>query len=159
MNDPAKNHVLPGASGAPTGPNGIDDPLYLRARRNMVYVLLLSLVVALYSSGWRMAVGVALGGALSFFNLRWLAASVRGILNYVVAAQDGKIPPFTSAKFLLRYYLIAGVIGAAVWSGQVPALGIGIGFFAFVGGVMIEAAYRLYLILVGRDFSEENAKE
>lgn len=143
MSDPAIDHEV------------IDDPLYRRARRNMVCLLLLALVAAAYWSGWRMALGVALGGALSFFNLRWLTASLRGILSQAVVAQDGRVPPFTAAKFVLRYYLIACAIGFAVWTGTIHPLGIGIGFFAFAGGVMIEAAYRLTLILTGRDSAEE----
>jgi hypothetical protein len=142
VNDPAPDQAA------------INDPLYRRARRNMIVFLLLALVVAALYSGWHMARGVALGGALSFFNLRWLTASLRGILNAAVIAQDGKVPPFTAGKFVLRYYVIAVVIGLAVWTGNIHPLGIGIGFFAFVAGVMLEAAYRLYLILTGQDFSE-----
>lgn len=147
MNDPATDHATPNAPD--------DDLLYRRARRNMIGFLLLALVVAVFVSGWRMALGVALGGALSFFNLRWLAASLRGILNAAVVAKDGKVPPFTASKFVLRYYLIACAIGIAVWTGNIHPLGIGVGFFAFAAGVMIEAAYRLTLILIGKDSAQE----
>jgi len=114
------------------------------------------LIAASYG-GKRMALGVALGSALSFLNLRWLTSIVRGILSDAVLMQNGCVPPFTAGKLILRYYLVAFIIGAAVWTGDFHPLGIGVGFAAYVGGVMLEAAYRLLLIVAGRDLPEENA--
>lgn len=94
-----------------------------------------------------MVLGVTLGCALSIFNKRWLQGSVAAILGSAVETQNGRIPPFTGAKFILRYFIIALVIGGALWTGGFNPLGIAIGFSAFVGGVMIEAGYQLFLIL------------
>jgi hypothetical protein len=116
-----------------------------RFDRNAYIVIAIALVSALIWSGWRMAAGVMLGGALSLFNKRWLQGSVRGIMSQAVMMQNGRVPPFTASKVILRYFIIAIAIGAAVWSGDFDPLGIGIGFAAFVGGVMIEAGYQLYL--------------
>jgi len=123
-----------------------DDPgLRRRFERNTYIFTLLALVVGWIWSGWRMALGVLLGAALCLFNKRWLEGSLRAMLNHAVARETGRVPPFTVFKFILRYFVIALVIGAAVWRGWFHPLGIGIGFAAFVGGVMIETAYQLYL--------------
>jgi hypothetical protein len=72
--------------------------------------------------------------------------------------QSGRVPPFTASKFILRYFVIAAVMVIALWSGYFHPLGIGIGFAAFAGGVIIEAAYQLGLSF---KFSRggENARE
>lgn len=124
-----------------------NEVLLRRLRRNTFIVIGLALAASLIFSDRRMVFGVALGGALCFFNLRWLNSSLRGILDLAMQRQDGRVPPFTVGKFIFRYYLVAVAIGAAVWSGGFHPLGIGIGFAAFVGGVMIESVYQFYLAL------------
>jgi hypothetical protein len=124
-----------------------DSALEGRLRRNLYIVVAISLVFGAVYGGWRMAAGVLLGAALSIFNHRWLTGSIRAILQIAAETQSGRVPPFTAGKFIFRYYIIALVIGLAVWSGEFSPLGIGIGFAAFVGGVMIEAGYQLYLFL------------
>jgi hypothetical protein len=121
-----------------------------RFQRNTLIVIIFSFAAGLFWSGWRMALGVLLGGALCLFNNRWLGGSVRAILSESVVLQNRRVPPFTASKFILRYLIIAIVVGAAVWSGHFHPLGIGIGFAAFAGGVMIEAVYQLYLYFKSR---------
>ena len=130
-----------------------DETLQRRLLRNTFIVIGLALVASLIFSGRRMFFGVVLGSALGFFNLRWLTSSLRGILGLAMQRQDGRVPPFTAGKFIFRYYLVALAIGAAVWTGDFHPLGIGVGFAAFVGGVMIEAVYQFYLALTGRDLT------
>jgi hypothetical protein len=116
-----------------------------RWQRNTYLVILVALLIGALWSGWRMALGVALGGALSLFNKNWLQGSVRAILSAATEKQDGRVPPFTAGKIIFRYYIIALVIGGAVWTGDFHPLGIAVGFAAFVGGVMLEAGYQLFL--------------
>jgi hypothetical protein len=77
--------------------------------------------------------------------------------------QSGRVPPFTASKFILRYIVIAATIAIALSTGYFHPLGIGIGFAAFAGGVMIEAAYQLYLFLkffrAGEIAQENSPKE
>jgi ATP synthase I chain len=116
-----------------------------RFERNMYIYICAALAASLIWSGWRMALGVLLGSILSIFNKRWLQSSVAAILGGAVEMRSGQVPPFTAAKLILRYFIIAFVIGAAIWTGDFHPLGIGVGFAAFVGGVMIEAGYQIYL--------------
>lgn len=114
-----------------------------RIHRNTYAVILLATLAGLFGSGGRMGAGVALGGALSIFNERWLRASTGAILG--TAAESGRVPPGAEAKFILRYAVIAVVAGIALWSGYFNILGIGIGLASFVGAVCIEAGYQGYL--------------
>src|SRR5262249_11370839 len=124
----------------------IDDSGIERRVQGKTYFLIGAALIARgLLSGWRMALGALLGGALCLFNLRWLAQSVRAILSKAVVMQSGRVPPFTASKLILRYFVIAFVIVAALWTGYFHPLGIGIGFAAFAGGVMIESVYQIYL--------------
>ncbi|MFN0110349.1 MAG: ATP synthase subunit I [Blastocatellia bacterium] len=125
--------------------NADDAEARWRLQRNTYIFILVAMLVAFFWAGRRMMLGVAIGSALSLFNKRWLEGSMRAMLNHYIARETGKVPPYTVAKFILRYFVIAIVIGAAVFTGRVHPLGIGIGFAALVGGVMIETVYQLYL--------------
>jgi ATP synthase I subunit len=124
-----------------------DSGVERRLQRNVYIVIGAAVIAGWFMSGRRMALGALLGGALCLFNMRWLSGSVRAILNQAAATQSGRVPPFTASKFILRYFVIAGAIVIALWSGHFHPLGIGVGFAAFVGGVIIEAAYQLCLSL------------
>jgi hypothetical protein len=135
-----------------------DSGIERRFQRNTYVVITVALCAGWLLSGWRMALSALLGGALCLFNLRWLSGSVRAILSKAVMTQSGRVPPFTASKLILRYFVIAFVVVAALSTGYFHPLGIGIGFAAFVGGVMIEAVYQLYLFF--RFFkTNENAQE
>ena len=127
------------------------DGIERRFQRNTYIFIIVALVTSLILSGWRMTLGILLGGALSLFNIRWLQGSVKTILSKSVVMQSGRVPPFTASKFILRYFIIALVIGIGLWTGYVHPLGIGIGFAAFVGGVMMEAGYQLYLVFTSTE--------
>lgn len=116
-----------------------------RFRRNTYLVMALSAVAGLAWGGWRVALGVVLGGALSVFNERWLRASVSAVLGTAAESRDKRVPRWTGTKFILRYFIIAAVAGLAVWSGYCDLLGVGVGLASFVGAVMIEAGYQVYL--------------
>lgn len=135
-----------------------DSRVERRLQRNTYAVIVVALCAGWFLSGWRMALGALLGGALCLFNLRWLNGSVQAILSKAVVTSQRRVPPFTASKFILRYFVIAFVVVAALSTGYFHPLGIGIGFAAFVGGVMIEAVYQLYLFF--RHFkTNENAQE
>lgn len=116
-----------------------------RLERNTFIFIFVATIAASFWSGWRMALGVLVGSGLSLFNKRWLRGSLQVMLDRAAAEGTGQVPSFTAFKFVLRYVVIALVIGIAVWLGRVHPLGIGVGFAAIVGGVMIETVYQLYL--------------
>jgi hypothetical protein len=115
-----------------------------RLQRNIYVVVVLAVTSGWAFGGLRMALGVALGSSLSLLNERWLRSSVGAILGS--AAREGeRRARFTSAKFILRYLVVAAGVGLGLWSGYFDILGIGVGLASFVGAAMIEAGYQLYL--------------
>jgi len=139
-----------------------DSGIERRFQRNTHAVIAIALIAGWFLSGWRMALGALLGGMLCLFNIRWLGGSVRAILSKAAALQSRRVPPFTASKLILRYFVITVVIVAALSTGYFHPLGIGIGFAAFVGGVMIEAVYQLYLFFffkAGENAQENSLKE
>jgi|SRR5882672_7836094 len=140
-----------------------DSGIERRFQRNVYIVIGVAATAGWFLSGWRMALGALLGGALCLFNIRWLSGSVRAILSKAVVMQNGRVPPFTASKFILRYFIVAAVIAIAFSTGYFHPLGIGIGFAAFAGGVMIEAAYQLCLFFkffrAGENARENSSKE
>jgi hypothetical protein len=143
-----------------TGEADFEQPEDLRAterriRRNTYFVAALALITGWAFGGLRMALGVALGGALSALNERWLRSSVGAILGSVAREGEYRARRWTSAKFILRYLVVAAGAGLGFWSGYFDLLGIGIGLASFVGAAMIEAGYQLYLSL--KPTNEEQA--
>src|SRR5262245_61865171 len=122
-----------------------DKAIERRFDRNTHLVIVVATIASLIWSGWRLALGLMVGGAWGLLITRWLQGSVRAILNQAVIQQNARVPSFTASKLILRYFIIAIVIGVGFWSGYFDPIGIGIGFAAFVGGVMIEAVYQLYM--------------
>jgi hypothetical protein len=116
-----------------------------RIHRMTYVVIAVAIVAGFVLAGWQMAAGMALGGALSLFNERWLRASIGAIFGTVTQTQTGTVPRWTLSKFLLRYAVIAVVTGLALWSRKIDLIGFAIGFASFVLAVMIEAAYQGYL--------------
>jgi hypothetical protein len=122
-----------------------------RLKRAASWLILAGVVAAFVAAGWRAALGVALGGALSLLNARWLGASVGAILHVAGSTGDPAVPRWAVSKFFLRYALVGFVMLAAAASGWFDLLGIGLGFAAFVGAAMLEAARQAYLTFRGGD--------
>jgi hypothetical protein len=116
-----------------------------RLRRNTYWLIVIGVVIACAASGWRMALGVALGGALSLLNARWLAASAGAMLKVASGTGEARVPRWAVSRFFLRYCVVAVVLLAAALGGWAGLLGAGLGFAAFVGAAMVEAAYQTYL--------------
>lgn len=128
-------------------------PTRRRLEWNTYLVLAAMIIGSLFIGDPKVIGGTLLGGALGLINHRWLSASLSVIIPS--AAQSNRVPRWTAWKFILRYLVVGSAIGLALWSGWFNLLAIVIGFCAFVGAVMIEAGYQIYLIIVHR---EESAK-
>jgi len=138
--------------------NPDDEGVYRRFQRNTCIFLGLALMASLVLGAWRIAAGVLLGGVLALFNKRWLEGSIRAILSQAVAMQDGRVPPWTASKLILRYFILALCFGLALLTGAFHPLGLAIGFASFVGRVMIEAGYQIYLVLKSNTGSDSGTK-
>ena len=127
--------------------NPDDDGVNRRLQRNTLLFFGLAVIAGLVRGSWRLTAGIALGGALSLFNKRWLEGSIRALLRQAGTMPDGRVPSWPASKLILRYFVLALCFGTAILTGAFHPLGLAIGFASFVGGVMIEAGYQLYLAL------------
>ncbi|HEX2714446.1 MAG TPA: ATP synthase subunit I [Candidatus Acidoferrales bacterium] len=96
--------------------------------------------------GWRQAVGVAAGAALSWLNYRWLKQGVKSLVQDSLARADApqvRPPRRLYVKLLARVALLLAVvyvilIGSSALAGAVLA-----GLFCLVAAVLLELVYEL----------------
>ncbi|MFN7928491.1 MAG: ATP synthase subunit I [Blastocatellia bacterium] len=124
-------------------PDVAPDPVVLerRLRRITVALIVVGVVLAAALAGLKMALGFALGGALSLFNERWLSSSTKAMIEIASATGTPSVP--RASKFVFRFLIIAMVMMFAMQSGYFHLLGIGLGFTTFVLASMVEAFYQL----------------
>jgi hypothetical protein len=134
--------------------NALDAGIGRRFQRNTFIffglALIGGLIWGLFRKSWSLTSGIALGGVLALLNKRWLEGSIRSIMRHAIAMQEGtapNLPPLMASGVIFRYFFVAFCFGIAVWTGLFHPLGVAIGFTSFVGGVMIEAGYQIYLAL------------
>lgn len=112
-----------------------------RLQRLTMALIVIGVILAFAFSGLKMALGFALGGALSLFNERWLSSSTKAMLEIASATGTPSVP--RASKFVFRVLIIAMVMMVAMQSGYFHLLGIGLGFTTFVVASMVEAFYQL----------------
>jgi len=118
-----------------------------RLDRNTLLFLGLALAASIWFGTSEIVAGVLVGGILALFNKRWLVGSIRSLLAAVTQGQESRQQTWSSSKLILRYLVVAIFFGLALSTGLFHPLGMAIGFASFVGGVMIEAGYQIYLAL------------
>ena len=111
-----------------------------RIQLSMIVLIALGVIAGSVLAGFRMGLGIALGGALSFFNERWLSSSTRAIIEFASSTGNPTVP--RAMRFFLRLVVVAVVIWIASLSGYFDLLGIGIGFTSFVGAAMLEGVWQ-----------------
>ena len=97
---------------------------------------------------WRVTVGLLLGGALAVFNHYWLRASVASVFGDAAA---GARPRLGAARFVLRYFVIAAFVFAAVWLGVATLVATLVGMCAVVAALLAEGIRQLYFAIVRRE--------
>ena len=112
-----------------------------RLHRITIALIVFGALLAVVVADWRMALGFALGGALSLFNAQWLSSSTKAMIEIASATGTPSMP--RASKFVFRFLIIAMVMMLAMESGYFHLLGIGLGFATFVLASMVEAVYQL----------------
>lgn len=112
-----------------------------RLRRITVALIVFGALLAVVLADLKMALGFALGGALSLFNAQWLSTSTKAMIELASATGTPSVP--RASKFVFRFLIIAVVMMLAMQSGYFHLLGMGLGFATFVLASMVEAVYQL----------------
>jgi hypothetical protein len=129
-----------------------DDPAAVerRLRRDMCAATALSVAASLLVWPWRVTAGLLLGGALALFNFHWLASSVRAVFG---ALDEGTVPKLGAARYVLRYFVVAGLVFAAYWLDAVSLVAVLVGMCSFAAAALAEGFRQLYFSFVGREDS------
>jgi ATP synthase I chain len=127
-----------------------EDPRAAERRifRDTCIAAALAVVVSAGLAPWRVTAGLLLGGALAVFNHYWLRESVASIFG---GARSGRRQKLGAARFVLRYFVIAAVVFAAVRLGLASLVATLAGMCAVVLALLAEGVRQFYTALVRRE--------
>lgn len=108
----------------------------------------LSVAVSALIGPWRVTSGLLLGGLLALFSHRWLKNSAAAAIQLSTA---GGRPQLRIAQFLLRYFVIAGVIFATYTLDLVSLPAVLAGLCSFVVAMLVEALREFYFAIIERE--------
>ena len=120
-----------------------------RLFRVMTLAVALAVGVSAFVAPWRVTTGLLLGGALALLNHHWLRSSVR--TAFAGAAISGLRPKLSSARFVLRYFVVAAAIIAAYTFDLVSIVATLAGLSAFVVAGLVEAFIQTLLTFRQRE--------
>ena len=147
--DSARPRVPADANPAgPAGPIGeAPREVVRRILRDTLVAAAIAAAASAFLAPWRVTAGLALGGALAFLNLHWTRTSVAAVFE---AAAPGARPRVTAARYVLRYFVVAASVAAAVWLDLVSLVAALAGMCAVVAALLAEGFRQFYSAIVSR---------
>ncbi len=119
-----------------------------RIRRFMIVLATVFTAAAWARSGWRAALGFALGCAVSYVNFYWLKRVVSAMADRITRTGQRESGKGIVARFLLRYLLMALAAYAILTVSPASLYGLLAGLFLPVGAIACEAGYEVYMAVV-----------
>jgi ATP synthase I subunit len=124
------------------------ESFYASALRRILRILLALAILLPPAVWWRFgvaaALGVFLGGLVSWLNFRSLVSGVEGLMDRIANAQSHERGGSVILRFLLRYVLV-GLVAYAIFRGSSQAFwGFLIALGLPVAAILGEAAYEAY---------------
>ena len=118
-----------------------------RIFRFMIVLAFVSSFAAWPLYGWRVALGVAFGCAISYLNFHWLKRLLTNLADQLSPTEPRRSSKGIVLRFLLRYFLM-GLAAYAIFSVSPASLyGLFAGLFLPVAAIACEAAYEAYAAL------------
>lgn len=114
----------------------------------MAVVVVLGAVAAAIIVGLGFALGILIGGAVSFANYVWLKRSLSEIFERII--RDGEKPRFLSGAYVFRYLALGAVIAAVLLTDAVPFTAFVLGLASLAFAVMIEGFIQVFTIVFKR---------
>lgn len=133
-----------GSAFKPSDPEAMERRLF----RTMCVAVAAAVLISAPIAPWRVTTGLLLGGVLSLFNHHWLRSSLAAIFS---TAESGRKVKFNAARYVLRYFVIAGVVALAYTLNLVSLVATLVGLCSFVVAAMIEAFMQIYFAIVNRE--------
>jgi hypothetical protein len=100
--------------------------------------------------GWRIGLGFAVGGAVSFLNFYWLKKVVAGVAAATVESGTPASSRGIVHRFLLRYFLMAIAAFVILSVSRDSVYGFFAGLFLPVSAMLCEAGYETYRVVSGQ---------
>lgn len=125
--------------------NGIDT----RILHIMAIAVGLAVLVSALLAPWRVTTGLLLGGLLSLLSHHWMRTSISAAFDSALGA--GTKPRFTSAKYVLRYFVVAATVLVAYKLGIVSLPATIAGLCSFVIALFGEACREFYFAIIHRE--------
>lgn len=119
-----------------------------RLFRMMCVSIALAVPLSALVASWRVTTGLLLGGILSLFNHHWLSSSIKAAFDPRVESTKTRI---RATRFILRYFLVAGVVFVAYRFHIVSLVATLAGLCAFVVAVLVEAFIQTYFAIIHRE--------
>ena len=118
-----------------------------RIFRFMIVLAFIASAAAWRLYGWRVALGVAFGCAISYLNFHWLKRVLTNLADRLSPAEPRRSSKGIVLRFLLRYFLM-GLAAYVILSVSPASLyGLFAGLFLPVAAIACEAAYEAYVAL------------
>lgn len=109
-----------------------------------------ALVIAMTMFGWRVGLGFAVGGAVSFLNFYWLKKVVAGVAAAAARTGTAVSSRRVVQRFLLRYFLMALAAFVILTVSRDSIYGFFAGLFLPVAAMLCEAGYETYKVVSGQ---------
>jgi len=116
-------------------------------------VMTVTVVVAVAASAvlmpWRVTAGLFIGGALSLLNHHWMRTAIGAA--FALVADTGAKPKLKTVRFITRYFIVGGVIAAAVQLDIASLTAMLVGLCSFVVAALIEGFMQTYFVIIHRE--------
>jgi hypothetical protein len=130
----------------------VPDDFYSRALERIHKLMLVlgaaALITATTMFGWRIGLGFAVGGAVSFLNFYWLKKVVAGVAAATIQSGTPASSRGIVHRFLLRYFLMAIAAFVILTVSRDSLYGFFAGLFLPVAAMLCEAGYEMYAVLM-----------
>ncbi len=121
----------------------------VRLMRSMATAVALAIIVSLPFAQWRFISGLLLGGILSLLNHYWMRTSIAAAFDSALGR--GVQPRLRLAGYVLRYFVIFGVVFLAYQLNIVSLPATIAGLSSFVVALFVEASREIYFAIIHRE--------
>ena len=141
--------MKPTADNAAEGSIEPDRALAMRVMWTMVVTVSLAVILSVQFASWRVTAGLLLGGLLSVLNLYWMRSSIAAVFDHALG--QGQKPRIRLVNYVLRYFVVVGVVFAAYKLNIVSLAATIAGLCSFVVVLFVEAFREVYLAIIHRE--------
>ena len=114
----------------------------------MAVATALAVMISVFIAPWRVTAGLLVVGLLALVSHSWLKNSAAAAIQLSTA---GGRPQLRLAQFILRYFVMAAVIGALYTLDLVSLPAVLAGMSTFVVAMFVEAAREFYFAIIERE--------